>query len=387
MLGKIYAFAIPFLLLTSCYNNQESSRSVEKLALNINDMEQVKISSIIKSVDYIQLEKTPESIIGGISRVLFAGDKIYVLDGHHTKSLFVFANNGKFLYKIDRQGNGPGEYGYPMHFDLGAGVDANIFIGDVQRNKIIEYNAQGVFLKDHNIGIPVDNFIVFDSNRFGIAMSNVAESETKEGSSFHNFVMVENGKIKTKLFPIKAYLEHHAMSSSRYMSVYGKELYFHPPLTSSIYTYDLDSEASMLKYKIDFGIDMPEAGFFKQNFDNIGSAYKQEGYPRYLGFSQNSLFINISFNANGLDYEYFIDKASKKVIGTSKDRFIDDILCGGLNIKGVADDTYFGWFDLHELKDVIERNSDTYSDNKQLIGFIESLEENDNPIIVKYYCK
>lgn len=382
---NLYAFAIPLLLLSSCYKTQENSRSSEKILLDINARKEIKISSLIKKVDYIQLEKTPESIIGGVSRVLFVGDKIYVLDGHYTKSLFVFTYDGKYLYKIDKQGNGPGEYGYPMHFDLES--DGNIFIGDVQGQKIIEYDPYGNFIREHRINIPPDNFIVFESNRFGVGMSNVVKSETKKGSSYHNFVIVEHGEIKTKLFPIESYLEHHAISSSRYMAVYGKKIYFHPPLTTNIYTYDLENGNSILRYEIDFGTDMPDALFFQQNFNSIGRAYKQQGYPRYLGFSQNSEYLNISFNAHGLDYHYFINEESKEVIGTSKDRFIDDIHCGGLNIKGVVDDSFFGWFDSYEFKVMVEENREKYLRNDRLIGFVDGLEENDNPIIVKYYFK
>lgn len=63
------------------------------------------------SVTVIPLETADSCLISTISRIVKQGDRLYVLD-QKINTFFCFDLNGKLQFKIDRSGNGPGEYQY-----------------------------------------------------------------------------------------------------------------------------------------------------------------------------------------------------------------------------------------------------------------------------------
>jgi hypothetical protein len=62
-----------------------------------------------ESVELIPLDNREEAIIGKLRKLIHYKDKYYALDMQQ-HIVHVFDKNGKFIFKIDRRGQGPGEY-------------------------------------------------------------------------------------------------------------------------------------------------------------------------------------------------------------------------------------------------------------------------------------
>ncbi|MBK7480831.1 MAG: 6-bladed beta-propeller [Bacteroidales bacterium] len=75
-----------------------------------------KLSSFADDIEFIPLQTTRESLIGGPARrVVSREQRIYVSDATR---IMCFDIEGRFLYKLDKLGRGPGEYSVIFYFDV-----------------------------------------------------------------------------------------------------------------------------------------------------------------------------------------------------------------------------------------------------------------------------
>jgi hypothetical protein len=122
--------------------------------VNLDDIkdnsEIIYLSSICKPVKTIIPETTDESLFGNIDKIQAFKDKIFIMDCTHTKSLFAFDTNGKFLQKYGQVGIGPEEYQTPDDFTVDT-VNEHIFIMD-DNKKVCKYDINtGQFLSSFYI--------------------------------------------------------------------------------------------------------------------------------------------------------------------------------------------------------------------------------------------
>jgi hypothetical protein len=75
-----------------------------------------KLSEIATNVEYISLQTTERSLIGGfIKKIIYSDKRIYVTN---MENIMCFDMDGKFLFKIDNRGRGPEEYSSIDDFDI-----------------------------------------------------------------------------------------------------------------------------------------------------------------------------------------------------------------------------------------------------------------------------
>ncbi|MDH8701881.1 hypothetical protein M2138_001232 [Dysgonomonadaceae bacterium PH5-43] len=98
-------------------------------------------SQYADSVKFIRLETTDESLIGGITELLFDDDYVIVAD-RKTASIFFFDYEGNYSHKINRRGQGEGEYLSLSHVMLDKEND-EIIILDMNLRALLRYDYQG----------------------------------------------------------------------------------------------------------------------------------------------------------------------------------------------------------------------------------------------------
>jgi hypothetical protein len=133
----------------SCFDKGKQLRSLDfniEITSNndlchIIDIDQVEksqsllLSTLFKSVKSVILESSENSILGSISSLQTHKDLIIILDKVVSKGIFVFDKSGKYLYKIGRNGPGPGEFIEVSDFTLDT-QNEKIFVLDNQRQLI-----------------------------------------------------------------------------------------------------------------------------------------------------------------------------------------------------------------------------------------------------------
>lgn len=107
------------ILFTSCGSNHNkrfvdfASANDSCIILKLDDSEnksELRLSSIFSSALLIPLETRDDILLGKINSMQVVGDRLFILDKHIAKGLFVFDLKGVFLYKIGSIGSGPGEF-------------------------------------------------------------------------------------------------------------------------------------------------------------------------------------------------------------------------------------------------------------------------------------
>ena len=196
--------SIIFILFFSCVSRQTNTLSDilgdarYTIDLDVNKEACIPYSSVFKNVKTIILENNKDGLIGRIHELQVFNGCFYILDKTIAKSLFVFNKDGRFIRKIGRMGQGPGEYFVLDDFTLDT-ENGVIFVLDFN-SFIHKYRLDGTYIHSIDVRdqIPQTNvyFIQFHNNR--LYASVLAQRETTQddfmllkwiqtmGKYFHN---------------------------------------------------------------------------------------------------------------------------------------------------------------------------------------------------------
>ena len=191
----IYGLLSVLFLLGSCKNDSPENAG-RSILVNTNKIDTTSFFLDDKLNKHIVLETTPESTMGTIDKLTVRENKIYILDKEITKSLFVFSIEGKFLYKINRAGRGPGEYIFPDDFSID-NSENEILIWDIDQKKILLYN-KNQFIKEKSI--PHNFSFISHLKNHIVAVNN---SCMEERNCFKVLLFDKDFNIKEKLEPFE----------------------------------------------------------------------------------------------------------------------------------------------------------------------------------------
>lgn len=105
------------------------------------------LEELFDSISVVRLETTSTFVVGEISKLEIVNDTIYILD-KKTKSIFLFSKTGRGLVKLEKIGQGPGEYTEATSMS----VDVNsIYVYDQWQHKVIKYAHNGSLIADYNV--------------------------------------------------------------------------------------------------------------------------------------------------------------------------------------------------------------------------------------------
>lgn len=115
------------------------------ITINAKDAIKNKVSGqasdIVRSVEYVKLETTSESVFksGGVT---LTDNYIFITDGSQP-TILKFDRRGKFICKIGKFGRGPGEYLYDL-LRVNISPDQSKLIVYCRRNdKLYQYSTEG----------------------------------------------------------------------------------------------------------------------------------------------------------------------------------------------------------------------------------------------------
>lgn len=109
----------------------------------------IGIDKIVDSYSYVRLESGKSSLIGKIDQLLLCDSFIVVVDKRIAKSIFVFDYNGKFINRISRLGNGPGEYLLINHVAINDNNEVCIL--DNMKGRVTLFDISGKLISSHDL--------------------------------------------------------------------------------------------------------------------------------------------------------------------------------------------------------------------------------------------
>jgi CRISPR/Cas system-associated protein endoribonuclease Cas2 len=198
----LYIFIV---LLVSCSQPTKDSRNstLKKVSINKSDFSKTvyNTSDIVENQYYIPLETIDSiNLIGRIDKIIFTNDRIFILDRNISKTLFIFSINGDYISKIDKQGDGPGEFKNPQDFVFNDDND-NLILYCRNNMKFIFFDIDGKYQSEMKLGLNFRSFVLKDNNYLAFTHS-IYNSSENEGDILYDFITMDiHGKIVIKQFP------------------------------------------------------------------------------------------------------------------------------------------------------------------------------------------
>ena len=170
------------LLTTGCQNrsgenrnqglSQSPAHTIIDLERDFNKTKEFRLSEIVDDIEYIKLEKTPESLIGGSNLPIYITREFIFV--YHKNRVLQFSRNGKYIKQIGRFGKGPGEYQGTRGFVLDEPSGIFYMIGNFN-SEIMKYDVRsGAFLGSFPVNPDLGSvmlsrsFKMIDKNSFAL---------------------------------------------------------------------------------------------------------------------------------------------------------------------------------------------------------------------------
>lgn len=361
------------MILIAC-KGSEDIESNRILSVNLK-ANQLSPATLFDKIELIPLETKDESLITSIGRIIEYNNKYYILDDR-ISVLFCFNHEGKFIYKIDKNGNGPEDY-YLIYETV---IDKN-------RNQIYMlspmgfihiYDLDGNFIERHQLpgGGGEQDMIQLDNNT--LAYWTLLGDHTKDKVTFYNI----NKKDITGGFWKDTEETFMTNMCIDVFYKYNNINYFSTQFANEVYEFNKDTVK--LAYKWDFGKDNIDLKPFRKMVEKDPNLFSQLTETMEIPYYFYRQFQNKEYYYTALT-TWSIDKWRnvfyRKRDGTS---FVFDTLTGGAKIKNtnIFTDSYMisviSPNEIESYKDII--SEDEY--NK-----INNISEDNNLCLVKFYFK
>jgi hypothetical protein len=375
---QIILFSLIFVL-GACSHKQKNRESIyinDNVPTRIYDIEpqsnnKILLSEISNRIKYIPLETTDDILIGSIDKLEVKDSLFFFLD-RQSQIIWCFDQNGKYKYKIDKRGQGPGEYIRIFDFNID-NKNNQILILDRDTRKILFYNLNGEYITDLKMDITATRFSVLTDNfLFYTSGRDIHMGKSKDEFGYNFFLVNKKGQITSKYFPYNE-LTDNSMEDKIFEN-HQNSAFVHYATNDIIYEFN-DSGDIINKIVFDFGKykipaktstndkNNPHYAHIFQVFYSEIFMYVVYIYEMRLRFilhdNKTGKQINGSMLENDMDYIPFLNPAPMKVIENKL-----------LFVK--------------EAGDIFKQEKDKkkiYEDIEQL----SSLKEDDNPVIAIIY--
>jgi len=351
-----------------------------KLDVDLSLMNIPSVFNVFKKIEIIPLETTESSLIGVLGQVVFYNNHYYVSD-RRIDSFLCFDEDGKFVRKIGKSGQGPEEYISASPSYIINPYNNTFEILSSWGDFYYVYELSGKFVekvKLPNSGTIYHNMILLNDS-IRILHSSTARNGQDQFyvySNLSNTIVNSFYQENPNLFFI-ANLKFH---------VYNNNIFFQRPLKSSVLKVDQDGYE--VAYVWDFGAMNPENTQFdkdithekmKEMFDDS----RIKGV--FTSHFQNDIYYYTSFV--GINQQ---DKTRRRVV---------NVLYGKQDKKVYVFDTFkenlhfypIFWCNEYVLSFTQPYDANIFLNpsvlNEENRKKLAAIKEDDNPFLIKYYFK
>lgn len=370
---KTNSLLLCFLLLfvgVSCTGEKEHSAKYVR-NFDLDKSVQMDLSDFVDSISVIPLATTDASLIKHVSRLVYVNGCFYINDNQG--KILAFDRSGTFLFSTETlAGNGPNEYFNCVDFNVLE--NGNIEIFDALKYKIREYDSSLHCVK--TIELPKQ---VLPASGFHKVSEETYVFENKASLKFYS--LADKQIIKTVQLPFKD--EMSAIARAGLRETNG-ELYFSNRTPESIlYKVDLESMELHPYYGFDFG---------DKNFDwrDLPEGQNVSFYRGYVMSNDSKAFVADKFVTPDIQMCFVV--YNKRMYfalydertGISRTYYNQEYSKPQLMIPDLFQDNAFYYVCEPQFLDYV---LDTRLMSPESIRSIESVKEDDNPVIVCYNLK
>ena len=370
-----------FFILLFCMSLLSCNKQNSKIEQNILQVElspqKLAASALFKKIEIIPLETNEQCLIKSIGRVIETDSKYYILDDDVDAGvLFCFDKQGKFLYKIDKRGNGPGEYN--LIYEVIVKPEENLIYMLSPMGALHTYTTDGHFIKRHLLpgGGGQTDMIEIDKGLIAYwtltFMGNPEENtvtfyDINKGEVVGGFWKTTDDNFITNMC-IDVFYK------------YNNKNYFSTQYSNEVYQFTKDTVR--LAYKWDFGSNNIDLIPFKDKVKEDPNALSQLVDSHKIPYTFFRQFQNKNYYYTILN-TWNIDKW-QNIFYRKKDgkSFVFDTLEGGAKIKRTSIFT-----DEYMISIVSPEEIETFQNTLSSEEFskIKDLPEDANFCLVKFY--
>lgn len=223
-----------------------------------------RISEISSQSRFVVLDTSDSVLIGDVDEMYALGDDWILSDADISKSIYRFSNNGKFLSKIGKLGEGPGEFLNPTNISVN---QKSIFVHSEFQLSVFSYDLMGDFIRDYKVPFLFSDFhLINDQFVFNTANNINGHIPTIANymlATTDNSLNIQHGSF---YFDPDLYNNMRAAFPNQLVRN-NEELYYMQPFTSEFYRVDINSLTVEKLFDLDFGDEWPDAKYLKKLID------------------------------------------------------------------------------------------------------------------------
>ncbi|WP_158228538.1 6-bladed beta-propeller [Parabacteroides provencensis] len=225
------------IVINSCQKDTDKKNmaNIDNITISNNDPH-ICLDSIIKDISFIPLQTIDDNLIGFISNLVFAENRIIVGDNISSKGIYLFDCKGNFLNKVGNIGNGPGEYNNFTYITLTPDKKSIIVI-DGNNGKALYYDLNGKYIKDRNLPFRSEIVEQFGGDKW--IFTNTAGVYDGSKSLDNTLVITDSkGEILSSNFPSTYRKDFNLVTHPNHLMINNKVVYYNPNLSDTIYQLD-----------------------------------------------------------------------------------------------------------------------------------------------------
>lgn len=391
-----------FTLFLSCSESKEPDKDISIVPCKLEENAKLKFSDFVKSIELTPLETNKGCLINTIGKIIKYKDYYYIGSAStRIEKIFVFTEDGKFLYQLDKRGSGPDEYIAIGDFDVIKDFQVAITSNDNQSMYTYDLVSDScVFRKKLDI---YPQNILFKDGYFYVLNGGTA---FHPGDDFLVYKYNQEGEIVDYLFKGDELVEKvtSCTTSLKSLSAYKGDLLFTYPYSDTIYR--LTNGQFVPAYLINIGDRRIPINEFK-NANGILEIDKiikeKQGIDNMLYYSFGNPISVFTF----MDYKYdgyisFYNHETNQSLSATY--LMDDLLFKGnrINLKAwklpklyengilyyIAEPTEL----IEAMNDYKDRiNTEEWNsfcnEHPDIVEKIHQMKEDDNPVLVKLLLK
>ena len=362
-----------------------------RISVDLDNLQKASLSDYFKNIELIPLETNNDVLIGSIRKCLIHQDNFYIFDGQQN-ILWIFDETGKYVSKINKRGQGPGEYS--LIYDM----IINSFTGNVDLlspfGSIYSYDLSGNHKRTIQVADQTPQSVLRAVHRFEALDENSYALLALYNSTLVNYFDIVDNQITYQAYDLKETSEGY--SASTYF--YRNQSFFSYSLDNETYTIGKDSIVKA--YTWDFGKynyernkltpTLPERirdsrGYtekeIRQRFEDI---YRRIPYQIYYQ-SQNNKYVIARIMLGGsefsLDNPNFVNVIYDK--STQESKNYPQLIVNPFILTNDYLLTYFS----HDNLDKYINSEMLDNVNQKKFDDLRNEPEEMNPIIIKYHFK
>ena len=379
-LHVLFMFVFAVCIFNSC-KNEIQTKCKDCLILHASlEEEDVSLNRLFDKIELIPLETNDQSLISKIEKYDYWNGKHYIFDERQF-ILFFFDEEGHYVNRIAKRGQGPGEYNFVYDFALNP--SKGLIHLSSPHKYIYCYDFEGKHIKtyDFTLSLPgIQEMAILDDDFFIIWTSNSLDD--------HDCMFIisqETGKIVNSFYKNKSVYNKW---TSNVFRMYNNDTYFHLWLFNTVYKITKDGYTE--SYEWNFGnetMDIMRYDIFTsvQNLNKDMDNLEQKIQNGVIPYEITRNFQNLHYYCAQLRFDRKTEKTVLYDKKSGKSIFFE------LTTEGIQ------FFPILYFGDEYMISALNYDDREKLLDCplleetdrekLLSFKWDDNPFLVRYYFK